>query len=160
MLLSITFPTSPEETIGALAILGLIGAAIYAFCQWLLACPRTPDPWRAEVEQAVEREEAVPVCPHCLAPQEHNGWFCPECGCTSGQYSNYLPGVYIFSIGDAVRAGVEQRSRWTPLLVTGYVLSSLAYFSVLAPVYCLFLFINRARISNLQRPAQADEWGA
>jgi hypothetical protein len=95
-----------------------------------------------------------------LTPQEHNGWFCPECGSTSGQYSNYLPAVYIFSIGDAVRTGVQQRSRWTPLLVTGYVLIAFAYFSVLVPVYCLFLFINRARISNLQRLAQTNEPGA
>ncbi len=159
MLLSIGFPKTPEETIGALAILGLIGAAIYAFCQWLLACPRTPDPWGDDVEHAVEGEEAIPVCPHCLAPQEHNGWFCPECGSTSGQYSNYLPTVYIFSIGDGVRAGVQQRSRWTPFLVTGYVLIAFAYFSVLAPLYCLFLFINRARISSLQQVAQADESG-
>jgi hypothetical protein len=160
MLLSITFPLTPEETIGALAILGLMGAAIYAFCRWLLACPRTPDPWGSEVEQAVEGEEAVPVCPRCLTPQEHNGWFCPECGSTSGQYGNYLPAIYIFSIGDAVRAGVQQRSRWTPLLVTGYVLIAFAYFSVLAPIYCLFLFLNRARISNLQRRAQTNESGA
>ena len=160
MLLSITFPLTPEERIGALAVLGLIGAAIYAFCLWLLAGPRTPDPWGSDVEEAVEGGEAVPVCPHCLTHQEHNGWFCPECGSTSGQYSNYLPAVYIFSIGDAVRAGVQQRSRWTPLLVTGYVLIAFAYFSVLAPVYCLFLFINRARISNLQRLAQTNEPGA
>ena len=117
MLLSITFPRSPEETIGALAILGLIGAAIYAFCQWLLACPRTPDPWGSDVERAVKGEKAVPVYPHCLTPQEHNGWFCPECGSTSGQYGNYLPNVYIVSIGDAVRAGVQQRNQWTPFFV-------------------------------------------
>ncbi len=157
MLLSIAFPKTPEETVGALAILGLIGAAIYAFCQWLWACPRTPDPWGDDVERAVEGEEARPVCPHCLACQEHNGWFCPECGSTSGQYSNYLPAVYIFSIGDAVRAGVQERSRWTPLLVAGYVLVAFAFLSVLAPVYCLLLFLNRARISALQRAAPADD---
>ncbi|MGO8926823.1 MAG: hypothetical protein ACLQU3_08035 [Limisphaerales bacterium] len=155
MLLSISFPSTPEEQIGALAILGLVGAAIYAFCHWLLACPRTPDPWGNEVEQSVEGEDAVPLCPHCLAPQQHNGWFCPECGSTSGQYGNYLPSVYIFSLGDAVRSGVQQRSRWTPLLVTGYVLIAFAFFSILAPVYCLFLFLNRARINTLTRAGEA-----
>jgi len=160
MLLSITFPATPEETVGALAILGLIGLAICAFCRWLLACPRTPDPWGADVEQAVEGEGAVPVCPHCLTPQEHNGWFCPECGCTTGQYSNYLPYVYIFSIGDAVRAGVQQRGRWTPLLVVGYVLIAITYFYVLAPLYCLFLFLNRARVRSVQGATQANESGA
>jgi hypothetical protein len=159
MLLSVTFPSTPEQTIGAIAIVGLILAGIYGFCQWLLACPRTPDPWGAEVARAVEGEEAVPVCPHCLAPQEHNGWFCPECGSTSGQYGNYLPNVYIFSIGDAVRAGVQQRNPWTAWLVAGYVLVAFANFSILAPVYCLFLFLNRARIINLQRLDQVSSGG-
>ncbi len=160
MLLSITFPATPEETVGALAILAFLAAATYGFCRWLLACPRTPDPWGAEVEQAVEGEEAVPVCAHCLAPQVHNGWFCPECGSTFGQYSNYLPAVYIFTIGDAARAGVQQRNPWTPLVVTGYVLVAIVHFYVLAPIYCLFLFIHRARIIQLQRQAPADESGA
>jgi len=160
MLLSIAFPLTPEETVGALAVLGLIGAAIYGFCRWLMACPRTPDPWGADIEQAVEREEAVPVCPHCLTPQEHNGWFCPECGSTTGQYSNYLPFVYLFSVGDALRAGVQQPNRWSPLLVAGFVLVAFAWFSVLAPIYCLFLFIERARITHRQQAAQADQAGA
>jgi hypothetical protein len=78
MLLLITFPRSPEETVGALAILGLIVATVFAFFRRVFACPRTPDPRGDDVEQAVEGEEAVPVCPHCLTPQQHNGWFCPE----------------------------------------------------------------------------------
>jgi hypothetical protein len=160
MLLSITFPRTPEETIGALAILALILAFAVAFCRWVLACPRTPDPWGAEVESAMGGEEVVPVCPHCLVPQEHNGWFCPECGSTVSQFANYLPGVYIFSIGDAARAGVQQRNRWTPLLVAGYVLIAFAEFSILAAVYCLFLFIHRAHISGLHRMAQGDSSGA
>lgn len=155
MTLMITYPMTPEQTLGLLVVLGLIGATVYAFCQWLMTCPRTPDPWGEEVEQVIEGEEAVPVCLHCLAPQEHNGWFCPECGSTTGQYSNWLPAVYIFSIGDAVRAGVQRRRHWTPFLVTGYVLIAFAWFSVLAPVYCLLLFFNRARMSKLR--AQGNE---
>ncbi len=157
MLLSITFPQTPEQTAGTLAILGLIGAAIYRFCQWLLTCPRTPDPWGGDVEQAVESEDAVPVCPHCLTRQEHNGWFCPECGSMTGKYGNYLPYVYIFSLGDAVRAGVQQRGRWTPWLVAGYVLVAFAWFSILAPIYCLLLFLNRSRITKLQQVSPAGE---
>lgn len=160
MMPSMTYLQTPEETVLALVFVGLILAAVYGFFQWVFACPRTPDPWGADIEQAVEGEEAVAVCPHCLTPQEHNGWFCPECGSTSGQYGNFLPAVYIFSIEDAVRAVVEQRSPWTPLLVTGYVLIAFAYFSLLAPVYCLFLFIQRARISSHQGLALTDESGA
>jgi hypothetical protein len=68
MLPSITYLQTPEGTILALAIVGLIMGAVYGFFRWVFACPRTPDPWGADVEQAVEREEAVPVCPHCLTP--------------------------------------------------------------------------------------------
>ena len=78
----------------------------------------------------------------------------------SGQYGNVLPAVYIFSIGDGVRTGVQQRSRWGPLLVTGYVLIAFAFLSILAPVYCLFLFLNRVRISRHQRLPQVDASGA
>ncbi len=160
MLPSFTYFQTPEGTILTLAILGLILGAGYGFFRWVFACPRTPDPWGADVEQAVEREEAVPVCPRCLTLQEHNGWFCPECGSMSGQYGNFLPAVYIFSVGDGVRTGVQQRSRWSPLLITGYVLIAFAFFSILAPVYCLFLFLNRARIRSMSQLAQADKSGA
>ena len=102
---------SPEQTIGVIGIISLGYAAAYSFFKWLSAAPRTTDPWGPEVEEAVQRDEAVALCPHCLTLQAHNGWFCPGCGSVSGQYGNYLPSVYIFSIGEAVRAGVEHRSR-------------------------------------------------
>lgn len=64
MLHFVTFPMTPEEMMGALAILGLSLAVIIAVCMWLFACPRTPDPWGAEIESAVEGEEAaLPLAP-------------------------------------------------------------------------------------------------
>jgi hypothetical protein len=148
-----TFPQTPEQTLGTLAILALIGAAIYLFCRWLWACPLSPDPWGAELQQVVDKGEGASLCPHCLTPQEHDGWFCPECGSTTGQYGNYLPAVYIFSIGDVVRAGVERQTAWPAWMAVGYVLMSFAWLSVLAPLYCVFLFLNRLRIRNLQSQA-------
>ena len=147
---------SPEQTVGLVGIIGLCCAAVYAFFKWLLASPRTPDPWGPEGEEAVQKVEAVAVCPHCLTLQAHNGWFCPECGSVSGQYGNYLPSVYIFSIGEAARAGVEHPNRWRPLLVTGYVLIAFGFFSVLAPAYCLFLFVNLSRNKVLSLSATSD----
>jgi hypothetical protein len=44
--------------------------------------------------------------------------------------------------------------------VAGYVLTAFAWFSILAPIYCLLLFLNRARISNLERPSEPNESGA
>src|SRR6267378_937502 len=141
---------SPDEMIvGVLGIFGLGCAAFYAFCKWLSAGPRTPDPWGPAVEEAIQKEEAVAVCPHCLAVQTHNGWFCPGCGSVSGQYGNYLPGVYLFSIGEAVRAGVAHPNRWRVLVIGGYVLIALGFFNLLAPVYCFFLFINLSRSRGL-----------
>jgi hypothetical protein len=81
--------------IEALVILGVGAAALYRVWIWLKDAPYTPDPWGAEVGGALEDPKSAPVCPHCLIPQEHNGWFCPECGSTVGQFSNYLPAVYI-----------------------------------------------------------------
>ncbi|MGA2865061.1 MAG: hypothetical protein ABSF95_11325 [Verrucomicrobiota bacterium] len=143
------------ETLALLIIGTAFGCRIFV---WLREATRTPDPWGPEVEEAVEAEDATPLCPHCLAPQEHNGWFCPECGHTCGQYGNYLPSVYIFSIGQGVRGGVEQRNPWSPLVTAGYVFIALGYFTVVAPVYCLFLFINRSRSRRLQEAeANASE---
>jgi hypothetical protein len=141
--------------IEALVILGIGGLALYRALIWLMEAERTPDPWGPEIEESLEKPDAIPVCPHCFTPQKHDGWFCPECGSTSGQYGNYLPAVYIFSIGQAVRGGVEQRKPWSPLLTAGYVLIALSHFSVLAPAYCLFLFINRSSTRRLQE-AQAN----
>ncbi|HWI57124.1 MAG TPA: hypothetical protein VNZ22_07850 [Bacillota bacterium] len=131
--------------IESLVILVAGAFLLYRFILWLMQAKRTPDPWGVAIEQALARPDAVPLCHRCLAPQEHNGWFCPECGSIVGHYGNYLPSIYIYSIGEAARAGVEQPNRWTPLLVTGYALIALGYFSVLAPFYCLFLFRNRAQ---------------
>jgi hypothetical protein len=160
MRFSINFSTSPEQFVGWAGVFALTAVVVYAFCRWLMSCPRTRDPWGADIEQAIEQEEAVPVCPHCLVPQRHNGWFCPECGFASSQYGNYLPSVYMFSIGDAVRDGVHRRSRWTPLLVAGYILLACAFLSILAPIYCLFLFLYRSQFVRHQHVPLADQPGA
>ncbi len=110
--------------IEALVIIGVGAVAVYRVLLWLMEAARTPDPWGPEVEAEVEKEDAVPLCPHCLAPQKHNGWFCPECGSTVGQFGNYLPTVYIFSVGDAARSGIG-RLRKQPLLLVGYFLVAL-----------------------------------
>ena len=85
-------PTA-EQTLAALVILGICGLTFYRLVLWVMEAPRVPDPWGKEIEDAVNHEGAVPLCHNCLAPQEHNGWFCPECGVTVGPYCNYLPFV-------------------------------------------------------------------
>jgi hypothetical protein len=133
------------HTVAVLVVLGVLGLAIYRFVLWVIEAPRTVDPWGNEIEEEVNREEAVPLCHHCLAPQEHSGWFCPECGATVGPYCNYMPYIYVFSQGEVVRAGVTERMRRSPLITTGLVLLPLCMFALAAPIYWFFLFKNLGR---------------
>ncbi len=115
-----------EHELMALVVLGIVVVALYRVVLWLMEAERTADPWGEEIDKALEQDDAVPVCHHCLTPQRHNGWFCPECGATVGPYCNYLPFVYLFSQGEVVRAGVTERFRRSPLIVVGLVLFPLA----------------------------------
>src|SRR5258708_35622647 len=108
-----------------------------------MQAPRTDDPWGKETDESVNQEEAVPLCHHCLTPQEHDGWFCPECGATVGPYFNYMPYVYVFAQGEALRAGVTERLRRSPLIVIGLVLFSFTVFAPIAPIYWFLLFKNQ-----------------
>lgn len=132
----------PEQTIAALGILALSVAAIYGCFCWIREAPLTPDPWDGHTDEAVNTQAAVPVCHHCLTPQEHNGWFCPKCGATVGPYCNYMPYIYVFSQGEVLRAGVNERLRHNALITVGYVLFSLGMFAFAAPIYWFFLFRN------------------
>jgi hypothetical protein len=131
---------SKEQALVALVILGMLGVAIYRLVLWLTGAKRTADPWGDEIDKALDQDDAVPLCHHCFTPQQHNGWFCPECGATVGPYSNYLPFVYIFSQGEVLRAGVTERIRRSPLIVVGLMLLSVSMFALAAPFYWFFLF--------------------
>lgn len=121
---------------------------IYRLALWIRRAPRTDDPWGRDADEAVNHYGAIPLCHHCLTPQQHSGWFCPECGATVGPYCNYLPYVYIFSQGEVLRAGVSERMRRSRLITFGYVLLSLGMFAFAAPIYWFFLFRNLRRGSE------------
>jgi hypothetical protein len=144
---------SNERELAALVFLGILGVVIYRVILWLREATPTADPWGEEINQALKQDDALPLCPHCLTPQQHNGWFCPECGATVGQYCNYLPYVYLFSEGEVLRAGVTERIRRTPLIVIGYVLLPLSIFVIAAPVYWYFLFKNLQRRDDAEAEA-------
>jgi hypothetical protein len=140
-----------------LAVLVILGISVTAIIRFVLSArkaPRTVEPWGKEIEEAVNGDEAVPLCHHCLAPQTHNGWFCPECGATVGPYCNFMPYIYVFIQGEVLRAGVTGRMRRSPLIVIGYVLISLHMFSIVAPIYWFFLFRNLTRRADT-RPESA-----
>jgi hypothetical protein len=139
-----------EHSLTALVILGMCAVALYRFILWIMEAPRTADPWDKKFEDVVNQEEAVPLCHHCLSPQKHNGWFCPECGATVGPYCNYMPYIYVFSQGEVLRAGVTERIRRNLLITIGFVLFSLGMFAVAAPIYWFFLFKNLRRSGDAQ----------
>jgi hypothetical protein len=143
---------TPEQTIATLAILAICGALVYGLVFWVMEAPCTADPWGKEITNAINNDDAVPVCHHCFTPQPRSGWFCPECGAIVGPYCNCMPYLYIFSQGEVLRAGVTERLRHGPLIVIGYILVSLATFSVglvlLAPIYWFLLFKNLCRTES------------
>ncbi len=144
-----------EQALVALAILAILGLAVYRLVVWLAGAKRTADPWGDEVDEALNQDDAVPLCHHCFTPQQHQGWFCPECGATAGPYCNYLPYIYVFAQGEVLRAGVTERFRLRPIIVIGYVLFSLSMYAIAAPIYWFFLFRNlrRSKATEPEAPA-------
>ncbi len=134
-----------QQALAALVALAVLGLLTYRIVLWLMEANRTPDPWGDEIDKAINSDDAIPLCHHCLTPQEHTGWFCPECGATVGPYCNYMPYIYVFSEGEVLRAGVTERLRRRPLITLGYLLFSLGAFTVAAPIYWFFLFKNLRR---------------
>ncbi len=147
---------SQAELLG-LIFLAVLVIAIYRIIGWVMEAPRTADPWGPEIDELLDREETLPLCDNCLAPQEHNGWFCPECGCTVGPYCNYLPYVYLFSQGELLRSGTTQPIRKkTPIILFGYLLSP-CIVPLLAPVYWVVLLINYNRSPGAEAGPPAAE---
>jgi hypothetical protein len=145
---------SNEIQLAVLVILGICAVGVYRAIRWIMEAPRTGDPWGQETEEALETEEAVPLCNHCLAPQQHNGWFCPECGATVGPYANYMPYVYVFAEGAVLRSGVTQRLPRKFFITLGFILVSLGTFAIAAPIYWFFLFRNLRQNRNAGLEAQ------
>jgi hypothetical protein len=143
-----TMTTPAEQTIAELVLVGFGAVAAFRLIRWVAEAPITPDPWDGEIDEATNREDAIPLCHHCLTPQEHNGWFCPECGATVGPYVNYLPYVYIFSEGELLRAGVNEPFRRSPILLPGFILFSVFMHSFFAPIYLYFMLKNMQRTES------------
>ncbi len=137
---------SGEHTVALLAILVICAWEVYRLAAWVMAAPRTADPWGPDIELSLNRDDAVPVCHHCFTPQEHNGWFCPTCGAIVGRYGNYMPYVRVFAIGEVLRAGTTKRVPRSALITIGFILLSIDMFAVAAPVYWFFLFRNLRRL--------------
>ena len=114
----------------------------------LWCTPPEPDPWPEEVQLAIMAPDAIEVCHHCFTPLGQQGWFCPQCGASVGQYNNWMSYVYIFSQGEVLRSGVGPEARFTWLTVPGYIVLGLLAFGVFSPVYFFRLFMNWRKMSR------------
>jgi len=132
--------------------------AIYRAYLWYKTGPVAPDPWGSEIEATLHDGEATPLCTHCLEPQDHNGWFCPNCGAAAGPESPLLVPVQMYYLGHAFRAATGAFARRNPLVIVGYILVALVELSILGVVYLVFFFVGvgkapRARLeSGLPEP--------
>jgi hypothetical protein len=119
--------SDPNLIIAALALGGLVLAALWWLIGWVRDAPVTPDPWDLAVEQKLQEPETPEVCPHCLTEQPPTAWFCKRCGRAVGPYNNVMPYLQIFSEGEVFRSGTSERLRKSPLILIGYLLLSLNF---------------------------------
>ena len=134
-----------SERLVALAgvIVVFLVAAIRGFLWFWNVTPK-PDPWGPEIDLQLEDPQTLPVCHHCLAPHAHTNWFCPECGAAVGDYNNWNPYLYIFSLGEVLRAGTFGKTQRTWLTVLGYLILSVGEYVIFAPAYWILFFMNLA----------------
>lgn len=136
-----------EVLISLLLVAGLPVFVLWRAILWVRTAPRRPDPWDAETEEIIQRPDAIPTCHHCSVPYSPEQWFCEHCGSAVGTYNNWMPYVYLFSIGEVFRTGARGRFRVNALTVVGYLVLSYNYL-ILAPVFWFLLFRNCKRIKT------------
>ncbi len=126
-------------TLEQLVLFGVLCAVGYRIIRWFRDAKLTPDPWGPEVEREVQDAEARELCHRCLTPQPERGWFCEHCGASIGPYNNYMPYVDVFAQGEVLRAGTRDHLRPSFFIILGYVIVSLAMYSIFAPIYLFFV---------------------
>lgn len=134
--------SDPELLVGILGVGVLICGGIWGLVLWVRRASTSPDPWDRSITEELEQEQAVQLCHRCLAAQESSADFCPACGAPVGQYTNWLPYPYLFSIGHTLRIGTSGEYKRTRLTIFGFFLLGLAEYAVFAPVYW-FMVLRR-----------------
>ena len=152
MLVQLATASSPENNLAFFAALALAAGFVWVLYRQYFRTPPTPDPWDDEVSQAMENDEAVPLCPHCLTSHEHTQHFCLKCGGPVGAYTNLMPFEYCFSVGHLLRIGTDGNFRRSPLLILGFIILSTAEYAIFAPFYWLRLLLNLSRMTEQNHP--------
>ncbi len=137
-----------HAAVGVVVVLVVARAYLWVR-EWSRRLPVPPDPWDSSITEHLDDPDCLPVCHRCLTPQTHHGWHCPQCGTVVGPYGNYLPYVYLFSLGEVFRNGVQHHLTQSPLVKMGYLALSACEYTLFAPVYWFFLFRNLKRCKKL-----------
>jgi hypothetical protein len=130
----------PDRLIGEVGLAVLAVGLLWRLFVWAVQLPTSPDPWGKEIEKALHEPEAVEVCHRCFNPVTPFSWFCKHCGCAVGPYNNWMPYLNVFSEGEILRNGVNDKLGLNALIVVGYLLVSLNLYFVFAPIYLIFTF--------------------
>ena len=119
---------------------GIVAVFCWRLLRRMSSGTRTADPWDETVAAAIQN--APPLCHKCLVPQDHDGWFCPNCGTSTGPYNNCLPNVWMFALGETLRKGTSEPVPRKPGLILFYLTIPFAACSILAPFYWCAFFLN------------------
>ena len=148
--------TPGETLVGVVGIAFVLVATIWSGIRWLKKIPLSPDPWDAEIAAEIDSPNCTPLCNHCLEPHEPSRNFCPNCGAAVGQYINVMPYLYVFSIGHVLRIGTTERFKRSPVVVLGFLLMSLGYYSLFAPIYWIKFFLHAVKMDRPPMPENAE----
>jgi hypothetical protein len=136
---------SPEIALAWCVVLGMSVVGLWRLLAWWLRAPAKPDPWETEAVALGDPSAADPLCLHCLEPHPDTAWFCPHCGAPVGDFNNYSPYLYVFTVGEVLRTGTSGRFPRNWVTLSGYFLVSVTEYLVLAPLYWVFLILNLRR---------------
>lgn len=135
-----------QRLVGFLAIAGLVCYFLVRYLKrWLSRPPLLPDPWDDQVSADLAAGKGAPICHRCLVPHDPLINFCSACGAPVGQYTNWMPYPYLFTVGHTLRIGTSGTFRRSPLTIGGFILLAFAEYAMFAPIYWLRMFLN---ISN------------
>ena len=135
----------PDMLVGILGIATVLCWGVWALIKQVRGGPAQPDPWDKNIAAEIEKEEAIPLCHRCLASHDASTDFCPTCGAAVGQYTNWLPYPYLFSLGHALRIGASGEFRRSPLTISFFFLFSLLEYTLFAPVYWILMLRSLAK---------------
>lgn len=133
---------------------GIVAVFCWRLLRWMSSGTRTADPWDETVAAAIQN--APPLCHKCLVPQDHDGWFCPNCGASVGPYNNYLPNMWMFAHGEMLRSGTCEPVRRKAGLILFYLVIPLATFAIFAPFYWCAFLLNLGKTPQSDPPSESS----